>query len=70
VRVLERFKLGPDGKTLLSTQEFEDPQVLDNRGVRFIAWRKQPGQHVYPYECDPGFAGNYSPPGEAKPKKK
>jgi hypothetical protein len=27
--------------------------------VRFIAWRKQPGQHVYPYECDPGFAGNY-----------
>ena len=62
VRVIERFKLGADGKTLLSTQEFEDPAVLDNRGVRFIAWRKQPGQHVYPYECDPGFAGNYSPP--------
>lgn len=70
VRVLERFRLGPDGKTLLSTQEFEDPQVLDNRGVRFIAWSKQPGQHVYPYECDPGFAGNYSPPGEAKSRKK
>ncbi len=60
VRVLERFKLGPDGKTLLATQEFEDPEVLDNRGVRFISWRKQPGQHVFPYECDPGFAGNYS----------
>ncbi len=69
VRVLERFKLGADGKTLLSTQEFEDPQVLDNRGVRFIAWRKEPGQHVYPYECDPGFAGNYSPPKAARPKK-
>jgi hypothetical protein len=62
VRVLERFKLGADGKTLLATQEFEDPAVLENRGVRFIAWRKQPGQHVFPYECDPGFAGNYSPP--------
>lgn len=62
VRVLERFKLGADGKTLLATQEFEDPEVLENRGVRFIAWRKQPGQHVFPYECDPGFAGNYTPP--------
>ena len=60
VRVLERFKLGDDGKELLATQEFEDPEILDNRGVRFIAWRKQPGQHVFPYECDPGFAGNYS----------
>ncbi len=44
------------------TVEFEDPTVLDDRGVRFIAWRKQPGQHVVPYECDPGFAGNYSAP--------
>ena len=58
-RVLERFRLGA-GRTLLSTQEFEDPEVLDNRGVRFIAWSRQPGQHVYPYECDPNFAGNYS----------
>jgi hypothetical protein len=62
VRVIERFKLGADGQTLLSTQEFEDPQVLDNRGVRFIAWRKEAGQHVFPYECDPGFAGNYAKP--------
>jgi hypothetical protein len=62
VRVIERFKLSPDGKTLLATQEFEDPAILDNRGVRFIAWRKEPGQHVFPYECDPGFAGNYAKP--------
>jgi hypothetical protein len=68
IKVIERFKLGADGKSLLSTQEFEDPAVLDNRGVRFIAWRKEPGQHVYPYECDPGFAGNYSLP--KKPKEK
>jgi hypothetical protein len=68
VRVLEHFELGPDGKTLLSTQEFEDPAVLENRGVRFIAWHKEPGQHVFPYECDPGFAGNYNPPAkDAKP---
>jgi hypothetical protein len=68
VRVIERFRLSEDGKTLLSTQEFEDPNVLENRGVRFIAWRKQAGQHVYPYECDPGFAGNYSPP-HGKPRR-
>jgi hypothetical protein len=62
VRVLERFKLGSDGKTLLATQEFEDPAMLENRGVRFIPWRKQPGQHVYPYECEPTFTGNYTQP--------
>ena len=66
VRVLERFKLSPDGQTLLATQEFEDPAILDNRGVRFIGWRKQAGQHVFPYECDPGFAGNYSQPAPAR----
>jgi hypothetical protein len=30
--------------------------------VRFIPWRKQPGQHVYPYECEPTFTGNYTQP--------
>lgn len=59
VRVLERFKLGPDGKTLLSTQEFEDPEVLDAPGARFIAWRRKPGEFVPPYECDPSFVLNY-----------
>ena len=62
VRVIERFRLSADGKNLLATQEFEDPSVLDNRGVRFIAWHKEAGQHVFPYECDPGFAGNYAKP--------
>jgi hypothetical protein len=70
VKVTERFKLSADGTTLLSTQEFEDPQMLDNRGVRFIAWRREAGQHVFPYECDPGFAGNYAKPeGGAKPER-
>jgi hypothetical protein len=59
IKVVERFRLSPDGKVLMATQEYEDPAMIENRGVRFIAWRKEPGQHVYPYECDPGFAGNY-----------
>jgi hypothetical protein len=60
VRVLERFRLSADGRSLLATQEYEDPAILENRGVRFIAWTRQAGQHVFPYECDPNFAGNYS----------
>jgi hypothetical protein len=60
VRVIERFELGKDGTSLLATQEFEDPAVIENRGVRFISWTRVAGQHVYPYECDPGFAGNYA----------
>jgi hypothetical protein len=59
IKVTERFRLSPDGKVLLATQEYEDPAAIENRGVRFIAWRKQAAQHVFPYECDPGFAGNY-----------
>jgi hypothetical protein len=60
IRVLERFRLSADGKSLLATQEFEDPAVIENRGVRFIGWTRVPGQHVYPYDCDPNFAGNYT----------
>jgi hypothetical protein len=59
IRVIEHFRLSPDHQVLMATQEYEDPTMFTNRGVRFIAWRKQAGQHVYPYECDPGFAGNY-----------
>ena len=62
MQVLERFRLSDDGKHLLATQEYTDPAVITNHGVRFIAWTRQAGQHVYPYECDPGFAGNYAPP--------
>jgi hypothetical protein len=59
VRVIERFKLSADGTALLATQEFEDPDVLDNRGARFITWKKKTGDHVYPYDCDPSFALQY-----------
>jgi hypothetical protein len=59
VKVLERFRLADGGKALVATQEFEDPEVLENRGARFIGWIKRPGEHVYPYECDPTFAIEY-----------
>jgi hypothetical protein len=59
VRLTERFRLSDDGTALLSTQEFEDPEMLENRGGRFISWRKKAGDHVYPYECDPTFALEY-----------
>ena len=51
--------LSNDGKTLNALQEFEDPEVLDNRGARFMAWDKMAGEHVLPYECDPSFAAEY-----------
>jgi hypothetical protein len=55
IHMIERFKLSADGKNLLLTQEYEDPDVLENRGARFIAWRLVPGQYVNPYECDPSW---------------
>lgn len=55
VHVIERFTIGDDGR-LYATQEFEDPDVLENRGARVMAWTRVPGQHVFPYECDPTFA--------------
>jgi hypothetical protein len=61
VRVIERFKLSPDGKQLWATQEFEDPAVLDNRGVRFIVWTRA-DDHVHAYDCDPSFAEEYNKP--------
>jgi hypothetical protein len=60
IRVIERFRLSPDRKHLLSTQEFEDPEVLDNRGARFITWDRADGDHVHAYDCDPSFAENYA----------
>ena len=60
--VIERFKLSPDGKKLMASQEFEDPENITNRGARFIYWDYKPGDYVYPYECDPTFGMNYGNP--------
>jgi hypothetical protein len=60
VRVTERFRLSPDGKKLIASQEFEDPEMLQNKGVRFITWNRVEGDHVHAYDCDPSFAENYA----------
>jgi len=62
--MVERYKLGADGKTLMATQWFEDPQVLDNDGARFIQWTKKANSYVFPYDCDPSFATQYQQIGE------
>jgi hypothetical protein len=64
IHMVERYKLSADGKSLLATEWFEDPAVLDNNGARFIRWDRRPGQYVLPYECDPSFALEYQQQGE------
>jgi len=59
VHMIERYKLSSDHKTLMATQWFEDPKVLDNNGARYIEWSAKPGQHVFPYDCDPSFGLSY-----------
>lgn len=59
VRFVERFRLSEDGKTLKSTQWFEDPAVLNNTGARYMKWNSEPGNYVLPYSCDPSFAVDY-----------
>ncbi|MBT2185922.1 hypothetical protein [Sphingobium nicotianae] len=59
IHMVERYKLTPDGKTLMATQWFEDKDVLDNNGARFIQWKKKPGEYVFPYDCDPSLATQY-----------
>lgn len=55
VMFTERFMLSADGNTLFATQVSEDPEVWQGKAARFMAWQKVPGEHVYPYECDPSF---------------
>lgn len=61
LHVIERFRLSEDGGHLLGTQEFEDPDTLNNRGYRLLSWTRSPeaSEYIYPYECDPSFGANY-----------
>jgi hypothetical protein len=59
MRVVERFRLSDDGRTLYATQEYEDPKTLENRGFRFINWSRVDGDHVRAYDCDPTFVEEY-----------
>jgi len=60
IRMVERYRLDADTGRLVATQWFSDPLVIHNNGVRWIEWEARPGQHVYPYECDPTFAMEYA----------
>jgi hypothetical protein len=56
IHLLERFRLSPDGKELMITQEYDDPEVFKGHAARFIAMDKgKPTDHVYPYDCDPAY---------------
>ena len=64
VRMVERYKLSEDGTQLKATQWFEDPKVLDNNGARYIQWTREPGNYVFPYNCNPTFALEYQAIGD------
>lgn len=59
IRMVERYRLSDDGKRLEASQWFSDPETIENNGARFISWAREPGKHIYPYECDPSFAVEY-----------
>ncbi len=56
LHLLERFRLSPDGKQLVITQEYDDPAVFKQHAARIIPLAKgKPTDHVYPYDCDPSY---------------
>lgn len=55
IRLAERFRLSPDGRTLWLTQLYEDPEVFAEKAARYIVWRRDPGGVLYPYDCDPSY---------------
>jgi hypothetical protein len=59
IHMVERYRLSPDGKRLEASQWFSDPETLTNNGARFIDWTREPGKHIYPYDCDPSFVLEY-----------
>jgi hypothetical protein len=54
VHLVERFRLTADGKNLHWTQDIEDPQVLNNHGIRYSVMERRKG-NILPYECDPSY---------------
>jgi hypothetical protein len=57
LRLTERFAVSDDGSALWATQVYEDPETFDGRAARYMAWSKQPGEYVLPYDCDPNYGG-------------
>ena len=55
LHLVERFALSEDGNTLYLLQVSGDPAVFSGKAARFMAWRRVPGEYIYPYDCDPSF---------------
>lgn len=55
LHLVERFRLGPDGDTLHLTQLYSDPARFEGPAARYVAWERDPGNHVLPYDCDPSY---------------
>ena len=55
LHMIERFRLSPDGMTLWLTQVYEDSDTFSGRAARYMAWTRQPGEYVFPYDCDPSY---------------
>lgn len=55
IHMVERYRMSGDGETLWATQVYDDPEVFEGLAARYMAWRKVPGEYIYPYECDPRY---------------
>ncbi|HEY7673372.1 MAG TPA: hypothetical protein VIC71_14250 [Gammaproteobacteria bacterium] len=55
LHMIERFRLSPDGTTLWLTQLYVDPDTFIGMAARYMAWTRQPGEYVFPYDCDPSY---------------
>jgi len=55
MHITERFRLSPDGNTLWSTQVYEDEETFEGLAARYIAFVREPGGFIYPFECFAGY---------------
>jgi hypothetical protein len=55
LHMIERFRLSPDGNALWLTQLYVDPDTFTGMAARYMAWTRQPGEYVFPYDCDPSY---------------
>jgi hypothetical protein len=55
IHLTERFALSGDGSSLSLIQVYEDPATFEGRAARYMAWTRQEGEYVFPYECSAVF---------------
>jgi hypothetical protein len=58
MHIVERFRLSPDGNTLWATQVYEDADTFEGLAARYVAFVREPGGYIYPFEC---FANYLAP---------